>query len=93
MKHTVHVPLNKISQKKQEQKLPPCWPGVNVKRYRIRDAKYPEKIIKSLHRDIRYRIVCDEGKKKVIEKHVETIQPEILSENGLLLSPWEDDFQ
>jgi hypothetical protein len=52
-----------------------------------------QKIIEGRNTNVRNCVVSDQRKEKEIEKHVEPIQPEILSYWRLVFSPGKGNFQ
>lgn len=55
-------------------------------------AKQAQKIVKSLHCYHRKSIINQEGKEKVIPEQVKDIEPEMITNEGLIFTPWKGNF-
>lgn len=85
--------LNKIPDQKENQEFTPKGKTFNIEKCQIINAYGFESIVKELHGHMRKCVVSDEREQKEIEKHIESIEPKILSDFPLILSPRNDDFQ
>ena len=81
-------PLHKITHNKPNQQVRPDRPAHHFKSHQVLDAYGSQYIIEKMHHDIRSCIVNDQGEQEEIKEHIEEVQPKVLSESGLIFTPW-----
>jgi hypothetical protein len=94
VQQAVRPPFYKILEYKHQQQNLPVLPRAEFYRYQIFYAKCClQTIIEYRYKKCRNRIVANQRKQEIVEKHIKYVQPKILTEFGLLGTPRRKGFR
>lgn len=92
VKQSVNVEVDEVAGQKQQGKLRPGGPGLDMKGDEVFDPKPAQKLVERVNKDVTESVVPNQRKEEEVEEHIEPIEPEISTNGGLLNAPGFDDL-